>query len=297
MKRLKISIIIPTLNEEVLLPKLLESIRQQSFSDYEVIVADAGSTDRTVAIARKLGAQVVKGGKPGVARNNGAKMARGDFFYFLDADVVLPKYFLKKSWQEIDERFLELASCEFVPISEYVIDHLLHNIVNAYIAMSQFREPLAGGACIIVGRRLFNRVKGFNEKLVMAEDHDFIARAAKFRKFRLLLTTKINISVRRLDKEGRLVITQKYLQSEIYKALHGQIDQEIYNYQFGDFSSKKISKQERQLLQADKNMRKILDDAKKRLGKNENSRQWELSLDRLVVSYRDNLDKLIRLFD
>ena len=47
-----LSIIIPTLNEEDYLPKLLDSITNQTFKDYEIIIADAGSKDETINIAQ-----------------------------------------------------------------------------------------------------------------------------------------------------------------------------------------------------------------------------------------------------
>ena len=59
---MKLSIIIPTYNEEEYLPKLLESIKMQDFTDYEVIVADANSKDNTRKIATDYGAKVVDGG-------------------------------------------------------------------------------------------------------------------------------------------------------------------------------------------------------------------------------------------
>ena len=62
---MKISIIIPTYNEEEYLPKLLESIKSQDFTDYEVIVADAQSNDNTREIAKEYGCVVVEGGLPG----------------------------------------------------------------------------------------------------------------------------------------------------------------------------------------------------------------------------------------
>ena len=68
-----ISIVIPTLNESEYLPKLLDSIKKQTFTDYEVIVADAGSKDGTVEAAEKEGALVGAGGMPGVGRNRGAR--------------------------------------------------------------------------------------------------------------------------------------------------------------------------------------------------------------------------------
>ena len=69
-----LSIIIPTYNEEEYLPVLLESIKEQSFDDYEVIVADANSTDKTREIAKEYGCIVVDGGLPAVGRNNGARI-------------------------------------------------------------------------------------------------------------------------------------------------------------------------------------------------------------------------------
>ena len=84
-----LSIIIPTKNEEKLLPLLLQSIKNQDIKYHEIIVADGGSTDRTCDIASNCGCEVVLGESPAKARNNGAKAASGDLLLFLDADVVL----------------------------------------------------------------------------------------------------------------------------------------------------------------------------------------------------------------
>ena len=88
-----LSIIIPTLNEEKCLPKLLDSIKNQNFNDYEIIVADAHSRDRTRAIALRYGCKIVEGGIPSVARNHGIKVAQGDYILFVDADSVLTRGF------------------------------------------------------------------------------------------------------------------------------------------------------------------------------------------------------------
>ena len=97
-----LSIIIPALNEEKYLPILLSQIKKQNFSGgkYEIIVADAGSKDKTVEIAKSYGCKVVPGGLPPKARNEGAKKARGELFLFLDADVVLPENSLEKFLKE-----------------------------------------------------------------------------------------------------------------------------------------------------------------------------------------------------
>jgi glycosyltransferase involved in cell wall biosynthesis len=109
---MQFSIIIPTLNEEVLLPNLLRDLQAQTFRDFEVIVADAGSKDGTVDLAQSLGARVVPGGMPAVGRNRGAQAAGGDFLVFLDADTRVAPTFLEQIHAELEERFLDLATCE-----------------------------------------------------------------------------------------------------------------------------------------------------------------------------------------
>src|SRR3989339_1980792 len=104
-----LSIIIPAYNEERYLPKLLNCIKKQTYRDYEVIVADANSKDKTRQIAKKYGCRVVKGGMPAAGRNNGAKAAKGGILLFLDADVQFDKDFLKKALNEINKRELDVA--------------------------------------------------------------------------------------------------------------------------------------------------------------------------------------------
>ncbi|MFO8015814.1 MAG: glycosyltransferase [Candidatus Woesearchaeota archaeon] len=235
---MKISIIIPALNEEDYLPKLLESIKKQTMKDYEVIIADAGSKDRTVSIAKKHGAKVVRGGMPAKGRNNGAKAANGDFLFFFDADVILPKGFLGNAYDEMQGRFLDLATCEFRPISNLTIDKVLHGFANMLVKLGQFAEDSrAPGFCILVTRRLFDRVGGFDESLKMAEDRDFVSRASKFRPLRVLESASLKLSVRRLDKEGRLNLLAKYLYLAFHQRFRGKVKDDIFEYEFGNFGN------------------------------------------------------------
>jgi glycosyltransferase involved in cell wall biosynthesis len=63
-----ISIVIPTYNEEKYLPRLLKQIKQQDFTDYEIIVADNNSKDKTRSIAKRFGARITKEPKAGFQR-------------------------------------------------------------------------------------------------------------------------------------------------------------------------------------------------------------------------------------
>jgi len=228
-----LSIIIPTLNEEALLPGLLKSIQIQEYKDYEVIVSDAGSSDKTINIARKYGCKIVSGGSPAVARNNGVKIARGEYLLFLDADVILPEHFLRNILHEFIKRKLDVSTCFFKPLTNKRIDFILHSIANRYIFLTRKIHPHAPGFCILSKRSIHQRINGFNEELKMGEDHDYVRRASKIGSFGILSSGKILVSVRRLDKDGRFNISLKYLAVEIYRIIIGEIRSEIFNYKFG----------------------------------------------------------------
>ncbi|MBN1625961.1 MAG: glycosyltransferase [Deltaproteobacteria bacterium] len=261
---MKISIIIPTLNEELFLPLLLNSIKRQSFKNYEVIVADAHSSDNTVRIAEQSGIKVVEGGMPARGRNKGARAARGQFLFFLDADVILPEEFLHRAYDEMQERYLDLSTCEVEPLSELHIDRVLHKLANLSIRMGQYTSPHAGGFCILSTKRLFERVGGFNESLAMAEDHDYVKRASRFRPLRVLDSTKISVSVRRLEKEGRAVLVNKYLQVELHRIFKGELKTNVIEYEFGNLQkhatnshNNRLAAFEDQLIRIDKKLREF----------------------------------------
>ena len=98
---MKVSIIIPALNEEKNIALLLESIKARKFDGYEVILADAHSTDRTREVAEEYGCRVVDGGRPAVGRNAGAAVADGEYLFFLDADVIVPPGFISNVYNEM----------------------------------------------------------------------------------------------------------------------------------------------------------------------------------------------------
>lgn len=97
-----ISIIIPTYNEESVIKSCLESLNKQSLSDFEVIVVDDGSIDKTLEIlnsfkSEKYKLTILKGEHkgPGFARNLGAKQAKGEILVFVDSDMTFDRNFLK----------------------------------------------------------------------------------------------------------------------------------------------------------------------------------------------------------
>lgn len=235
---MKLSIVIPTKNEEILLPKLLSSIREQSFQDYEIIVADAKSTDRTRLIAASYGARVVDGGMPGPGRNRGAEAAQGEFVAFFDADVVLPQsFFLHDCLQEMWEKGLDVATCRVHAHEGSMVDRVLHGAYNAYTIAVEKMLPHAPGFCLFVKRRTHEDIAGFDEDVVFAEDMDYVQRANKAGwAFGIMRRQKIPVSVRRLDKEGRVHLAAKYLYTEIHMITRGPFKHRIpFSYEFANF--------------------------------------------------------------
>jgi glycosyltransferase involved in cell wall biosynthesis len=88
----KITVVIPVLNEENLLPDTLQALCTQTFRDYDCVVVDNGSTDNTVKIARSFGCHVVTEERQGVgfARQRGFEEARGEIIASTDADTIVP---------------------------------------------------------------------------------------------------------------------------------------------------------------------------------------------------------------
>jgi len=229
-----LTIVIPTKNEEAYLPVLLKSIKNQTVQPSEIIIADANSTDRTKEIGLSFGAKIIEGGLPSVGRNKGALLAKTDLILFLDADVDLrDPEFLEKATNEMKERELGLATCDVFPLSDDYIDHFMHKAYNTYVRAWGSLFPHAPGFCMLVQRDLHNKLKGFDESIPFCEDHDYAQRFRKFGKFGFLKSTKIPVSIRRLDRDGRMNIAIKFMLAEMHLAFLGPIKHDKFKYSFG----------------------------------------------------------------
>lgn len=236
-----LSIIIPTLNEEKYLPNLLESIKKQDFNNYEIIVADAGSKDRTIEIAKNFGCKIIKGGLPAQGRNNGAKEARGEILFFLDADTLLPERFLMKSVREFCDRNLGIAGSRLHLLPERKITLLFMNLFyNKIIVLLEEKLPHSAVG-IFIRKDVFEKLGGFDEGLKLAEDHDLARRAAKIAKFGVIKTSEIFMSDRRFRRDGWIKTGIRYVLCELHMILLGPIRSDIFKYRFNHYNDKNSS--------------------------------------------------------
>lgn len=180
-EKLPVSIVIPTKNESVLLPRLLESIQKQKYQPLEVIVADAFSTDDTRNIAKKYKAKVIDGGRLSIGRNNGAKEAEGEIIFFMDADAQLPdNNFIKRVYDNFIRSKSDIGSTLFKIDSEskkYPVAFIFYNLyVLLKLISSWLKEPfIESGLFLISTREAFARIGGFKDvKHGIPEDLEYM---------------------------------------------------------------------------------------------------------------------------
>ncbi len=213
---MKISVIIPTLNEGKYLETTLFHIRQ--LKPFEIIVADSNSTDSTVKIAKKYGARVIqaKRGAASYGRNAGGRAARGDVVLFLDADsIIFPNLFdvIKKDFRKKGTVGWTCTIYGFTPSwKEQIIYNMSNNLVDFLTTYA--KKPHAPGIVIGVRKHVFDKINGFDENLKVMEDHDFAMRVGKFGAFKFSKDTCVYTSTRRMNKWGGLGLIKKY--SKIY---------------------------------------------------------------------------------
>lgn len=202
-----LSIIICTLNEELYLPKLLDSLAQQrAASKFEVLIIDGGSTDNTATVAREYKAFVtaypirfIAFNERGIARqrNHGATLARGHRLLFLDADVVLPKDFLQKAMRQIIDYDISIAGTKLYSAEKaWYFRAMYWAYSNTYLPMLRWFNPVIHGCSIFVTKKLHNFIGGFQEGILF-EDFKYGSDAAAFFRPVLLKDTYVQTSARR----------------------------------------------------------------------------------------------------
>jgi len=195
-----ISVIIPAHNEEDYLGLTLDAVNRQSYGHFEVIVVANGCTDRTAAIAAEnCHRLVVLSSKClGVARNLGAKLARGDLLLFLDADTLLEPGALEIIAHKF-QRGYGVGTLKGSPDSDRLAHcaiYWLKNFVHRWSIHS------GSSGVIVCWKKHFLATHGFDEALQVRENSDLIYRLKRFGRYRYIGETAVTTSMRRYQRAG-----------------------------------------------------------------------------------------------
>lgn len=238
----KYSVIIPTLNEELFIHRTLTCLSQQTLKPTQVIVVDGNSTDQTLKIVRQFKNKLplkVKVTQRGVGkqRSVGGEMAKRPVLVFFDADVQFSPDFMEKSLIEYSKRHLSSACPWYTPGTKSLFTWAIYGIFNCIFWVGQRTFPAGAGSCMIVDKKIFNKIGGFNHQL-LTDDLDFIYRAGKAGVFGQL-HTRVTVSDRRFRTYGILPTLQQYLHISYYFVRQQLHKCNTLHYTFGEYAAKK----------------------------------------------------------
>ena len=195
-----LSIIIITKNEENFLPKLLKSIKRQKVDfDYEIIVSDANSQDKTREIAKSFWCKITDGWLPAKWRNNGAKLAKWKWLLFLDADTIIPDNALQTWINKLENKKADIGTPYYI----WYEKNTLKEKINSYFWLGtlishNLYKYIVGWVCIFIKKDLFKKINWFDEDFYICEDFQFMKKAIQKGWKRINLLPFVQISTRRM---------------------------------------------------------------------------------------------------
>jgi glycosyltransferase involved in cell wall biosynthesis len=233
-----ISVIIPVYNGQLTIEETVKSVLNQTFTDFELIVINDGSTDSTLDILKKFhDNRIIIYSYPNAglsaSRNRGIKLARGEFISFIDADDLWSSDKLKnqlESLRENPEAAVAYSWTSFIDKSGNTLDYGIQYTVNGYVFQDLLTFFFIGsGSNALIRKKVFNEVGQFDETLTSAEDWDMFLRiAARYhfasvpapQIFYRLIDNSMSTNVIRQEKECLKVLERVFIQEPGKSLLH-----------------------------------------------------------------------------
>jgi glycosyltransferase involved in cell wall biosynthesis len=205
-KRPFVSVVIPSFNMAAYLPDAVNSVLNQTYRNYELIVVDDGSTDNTAEVvdsfSNKVNYQYQENSGVSVARNQGIQLAKGDYIAFLDADDLWSPVKLERQIEALN-RFpnLGLVGCGYT-VRDLSCTHMLSEIIRRnYPSREQLYEALSISQIIpgcasgvLIKKQCFDHVGLFDPTLKIGEDWDMWLRIVS--KYDAFFVEKILVTIR-----------------------------------------------------------------------------------------------------
>ena len=241
---MSVSIVIPALNEERYLPRLLESLKMYE-KPLEIIVVDGMSDDDTQGVVKRFAKAAPKRltvrllttdvRNVSVQRNRGAEAATGETIIFFDADSAIPSGArLQKLIDTFHRKGYGAATCRFVPIEGGLRAHVYYTFLWLFHASLALWNPYAIGAFMITTRKTMDAVGGFDPTIRICEDAEFAARARTVGGFAAMPYALLT-SARRFEKHGYVRMGLTYIWIVIRRSMFGEIRDNRIAYEFGHY--------------------------------------------------------------
>ncbi len=186
MKRLFLSVIMPTKDEEDYILPTLESLAEQTYQDFELIIKDGLSTDRTTEIAKEYADVVIssKDASIAAARNAGARKAKGDILVFLDADTSLEKDALELIAEDFARYDIVLLITKYgIRIGDVNISKTKEQTMKFFLRIQNFWrdhvDKYGCGMLLPVDYLAFKKIGGFDPRVKCCEDVEISYRLRK----------------------------------------------------------------------------------------------------------------------
>ena len=200
MELFKVSIIVPFYNAECFLDECIQSVLKQTYENYELILVDDGSTDKSKEICGKYcnteeydtdgKIKYIYGKNSGVsaARNKGMKYSEGEFISFLDADDFLDESYIERLIKAQEKHNTDLTVCTFFNYKNkgslekrvsfeqdiYFGSNQIRKELIPRLFFNDYHQPLTNPVCRLYRKSIIieNNIS-FNEKLKLYEDRLF----------------------------------------------------------------------------------------------------------------------------
>ncbi|MDD4409349.1 MAG: polysaccharide pyruvyl transferase family protein [Candidatus Pacebacteria bacterium] len=163
-----VSVIVPTKNSSKTLEACLESIKNQSYKNIEIIVVDNNSSDNTKVIAGRYTERVFnKGPERSAQVNFGVEKSNGEYVYKVDSDFVLDSEVIDQCVNEINKGF------------DAIVVHNSPDVRISWIAkvrkfeVDMYKYDIIHSSARFIKKDIYGKIGGFNEKIIAGEDYDF----------------------------------------------------------------------------------------------------------------------------
>ena len=191
----KVSVIIPTYNREEFIVETINSVLNQTYKDFEIIVVDDGSTDKTKQKLEPFKSKIKlieqKNSERAVARNNGVKNSSGEYTAFLDSDDIWTEDKLEKQVELLDSRpdaVLTYGQClrineqgEKIKSAKRQLEGFSGEVFENLLMRNFIASPTP-----MIKRKYFEKTTGFQTKYIPYEDWEFWLRFSLIGKFYFL---------------------------------------------------------------------------------------------------------------